>query len=403
MSLFVSRSVWLLIALTLVSVKAASDESASTFTQSLDLSNSTGLSEPTSGPESTDAPVTAIPIAVFSTYPSAAMLGSCESEGPHSECIEDSISPDAFVSILTSQSWFTDVKPYDNGVDYELLIANVANQNEEKLTNTENHFTELTLQWRGIEIDSRVIQTHVNRSAEARQKALEPLILWYKQATDQAIFSPTFLYKAVNASDYDNYLSVPESLGDFTRLDTQLYPDPFKGSITRYTHPAYEDALVDVTVYPILAKLDGNTANNGLPRKAVSSKKAFNEQASADVYSLENSETTDAILHQQLDEDWIKADKVAHSRNLTLTQPQPVSPFVVQGFANGWRLSLKADSPVDDAIFATTYVFKYNDKIVKVATTFPSDFSDPLANELVAHISVPDESVLMQQVRAMLK
>ncbi|WOI38810.1 hypothetical protein R1T43_07200 [Alteromonas sp. CI.11.F.A3] len=382
-----SRSLWLLVALASLCAPSVYGQ------QQAALSELPILPEPSSSSTAVPkAPAIAISLAVFSTYPSETLLDACGDTEATQECIEDTIAPEAFISTLITKSWFTEIKPFGNDSDYELLIANVAKQGEtvnlSKKLSKEKHFTELTLQWRGIEIDSLVIASQVNDSEASTEKAIEPLVSWYKHATENELFTPTFLYHALNASDYGNHLSVPESLGDFTRLDTQLYPDPFKGSITRYTHPSFEDALVDVTVFPILAKLDTN---------------ASSDTADTANTSIENSARTDALLHQQLDDDWNKADHVANARNLTLSQPQPISAFNVKGFANGWRLVLKADSPVDDPIFATTYVFTRNDKIVKVATTFPSDFSDDLANELIAHITVPEESMLMQQVRAMLK
>ena len=387
------RSGWLLLALACLCAPAvfAQQQAALSHSSVLPESTSSSISE-------SEASTIAVSLAVFSTYPSDTLLGACGKTEKIDSCIEDTITPDAFISVLAATSWFAEIKPFDNGSDYELLIANVARQDDSSELSCssnkksgkieEKHFTELTLQWRGIEIDSLVVASQVNSNETITKKAIAPLTSWYIHATDSRLFTPTFLYHALNASDYDNHLSVPESLGDFTRLDTQLYPDPFKGSITRYTHPSFEDALVDVTVYPILAKIDTYAPSN---------------TASTANTSIENSARTDALLHQQLDEDWNKADHVASARNLTLSQPQPISPFNVKGFANGWRLALKADSPIDDPIFATTYVFTRNDKIVKVATTFPSDFSDDLANELIAHITVPEESMLMQQVRAMLK
>jgi hypothetical protein len=403
-----SRSGWLLLALASLCAPAVYGQQQAVLSELPVLPEPSSLSAP--APE---VPAIAVSLAVFSTYPSETLWDACGDTETTQDCIEDTITPEAFISALIAKSWFTEIKPFGNDSDYELLIANVAKQDEtstmsralsealreeldeeldEELNeelNEEKHFTELTLQWRGIEIDSLVISSQVNSNETATKKAIEPLLSWYKHATENGLFTPEFLYHALNASDYGNHLSVPESLGDFTRLDTQLYPDPFKGSITRYTHPFFEDALVDVTVYPILAKLDTNTPSN--------------QRETASTANTENSARTDAFLHQQLDEDWNKADHVAHARNLTLSQAQPISPFNVVGFANGWRLALKAESAVDDPIFATTYVFTRKDKIVKVATTFPSDFSDNLAHELIAHITVPEESMLMQQVRAMLK
>jgi len=312
-----------------------------------------------------------VTLALFSTYPSELLAVTCDKEVAEKACIEDRIPPDAFAASLAAQDWFAHFTPFEEGADYELLIANLASPpiTSDK-GNFEQHFTEMTLHWRGIEIDSHVIPNQTLVSLADIEKARTQLSLWYADAIDRNVFSAEFLYHVLHASDYANKLSVPETLGEFNRLDTQLYADPFKGSITRYTHPYYEDALVDVTVYPILAKLDDNT---------------------------------DSVLQQQLLADWNKADQVARSRNLTLTQPSPVSVFSVDSNTTGWRLGLKAESVSDAAIFATTYVFKRSDKIIKVATTFPTDFSDELANELITRISVPDESELMQQVRATLE
>ena len=311
-----------------------------------------------------------INLAVFSTYPSEQLSAACESSDGQPSCIEDRISAESFVTVLSQNDWFTDIIPFNEGADYELLIANLATPAVNSSTPIEQHFTEFTIQWRGIEIDTIIIPTAISSALSDSEKASIPLVRWYADAVERGVFSAPYLYTALNASDYQNQLQVPETLGEFKRLDTQLYPDPFKGAITRYVHPFYEDALVDVTVYPILAKIEKNT---------------------------------DSILHQQLNADWNKADEVAHARNLTLTQQVPVSPFVVNNYNSGWMLGLKAESSTDTAIFATTYVFKRNDKIIKVATTFPSDLSNPLAEELISQIAVPEESPLMQQIRSMLE
>lgn len=313
-------------------------------------------------------------LSVFSSYPSEALIAACEVVPSSFTCEEDVIEPDAFTTTLVAQNWFANVKPFESGSDYELLIANVGKQG--KQVNDTAHqpmaylFTEITLQWRGIEINSHIIPTTAPLTSTDINNAEVSLASWYEWALQQHLFSAQYLYSALKASDYEKNLRVPDSVGEFTRLDTQLYPDPFKGSITRYTHPTYEDALVDVTIYPILGRLENSA---------------------------------DLILHQQLDADWNNAGKVASARNMTLTKSVPISSYTVNDGTNGWRLGLKAESESEAAIYATTYVFKRHDKIIKVATTFPTDFSDPIANELLSHIVVPDESPLMQQVRAMLK
>ena len=114
-------------------------------------------------------------------------------------------------------------------------------------------------------------------------------------------------------------------------------------------------------------------------------------------------ETADnVLLNKQLNEDLEKANSVAQAQQLTLSLPAPASPYTVSPAIQGWRLGLKAESDTTPTIYASTYVFRQEDKIVKVATTFPTDFSDPLVNELLAHVQVPKESALMKNIRAML-
>ena len=304
------------------------------------------------------------PVSIFSTYPSDALNALCKAEAQKENCIEDAIAPAAFVNAIQATQLFSSLAPFNEGSDYEVLIAN--------LGTTTSHgnaqFVEFTLQWRGIEIDSATFTEW--QQTPSQSNIIDTLVAkWVTHIKQQNVFSSRYLYSALEASNYENSLTVPDSIGEFTKLDTQLYSDPFNGAITRYTHPAYEDALVDVTVYPILGSLE--TADN-------------------------------VLLNKQLNEDLEKANSVAQAQQLTLSLPAPASPYTVSPAIQGWRLGLKAESDTTPTIYASTYVFRQEDKIVKVATTFPTDFSDPLVNELLAHVQVPKESALMKNIRAML-
>ena len=65
-------------------------------------------------------------------------------------------------------------------------------------------------------------------------------------------------------------------------------------------------------------------------------------------------------------------------------------------------MGLSAASETSPTIYATTYVFKLQDKIVKVSTTFPPDFSDNIVNQLIVNVEVPQESEMMKKVRSLL-
>jgi len=301
------------------------------------------------------------PVSVFSTYPSSKLVALCNE--PESRCEEDSITPDEFVSALKATSYLTSLQPYKENNDYELLIANVGK--------VSTQFAEITLQWRGMEINSHIVKTSAQKQAESGnlQHAETLIRQWEDNAVSKGIFTAEFLYRALDASNYEHDLAVPHSFGQFTKLDTQLFADPFSGAITRYTHPAYEDALVDVIVYPFAHKI---------------------------------TEDDRTLLNEQLNADLAKASAVAKAQQLTLTLSHPAAPYQVNGFTEGWRLGVKAEAENAPTLYASTYVFRKHDKIIKIATTFPTDFSDPLVNELIQHVDVPKESLLMKRVRKLL-
>lgn len=325
-------------------------------------------------------------VSVFSTYPSEGLLNSCSAQHalPQQEqalkntaeiCMEDAISPDSFIEELSNSGQFYDLIPNGEGTDYELLIANVG-ASPNKHQRHAKQFAEFTLQWRGIEIDSSTfdIDALINDSEQrgnqnTKNEAFLLVSRWLEHVNQARIFTSQFLFDALEASNYDLGLQVPETIGDFTKLDTQLFADPFSGVITRYTHSEFEDALIDVIVYPFIAPL-----------------------------SLKEAE----LLPNQLKNDLQKASANAALQNLTLSQVSPASPYTVNNKISGWRLGLSAASETSPTIFATTYVFKQQDKIVKISTTFPPDFSDTIVNELIVNVEVPQESVMMKKIRELL-
>lgn len=325
-------------------------------------------------------------VAVFSTYPSEDLLETCNEQRETNSlrpnfvsdstlCQEDAISPENFIKELIESGKFDNLLPYTEGNDYELLIANVGVGPGVHKQNAKQ-FAEFTLQWRGIEIDSSAFEitvensdTNLNEKQDTENNARLLVSRWLEHVKHKQIFTSEFLFDALEASNYSSAMQVPETVGDFTKLDTQLFSDPFSGAITRYIHPNFEDALVDVTVYPFLAQL-----------------------------SSEESE----LLPQELESDLKKASATAELQHLILSEVSPASPYAVNDKLSGWRLGLSANSETSPTIFATTYVFRQQDKIVKVSTTFPPDFSDTIVNQLIVKVEVPRESEMMKKVRTLL-
>lgn len=331
----------------------------------------------------------AAPIALFATYPSQAMKELCDEKNVSDEpCKEDPLSGNLFVEQLTQSGWFDKVLPATNAADYELLIATLSAQviddeavNQAQSTQIGNegkrqvfthplYLTELTVQWRGLEIASRIFETPYKPNGSDKMYVQNILQSWWLGAIEKKIFSAEYLFDALGASDYKNDMLIPKQIQQFVLLDTQLYPDPFKGVISRYIHPVFEGALLDITVAPILTPL-----TEPQEKRLV------------------------AALQNNLDE----ATRMAHAQSLSLTIDAPIAPYKVDNgiFPSylGYRIAVRAESESTETIYATTYAFEMKDKLVTLSTTFPPRIADALINEALPQIVVPDPSPLMQTLR----
>ena len=330
------------------------------------------------------------PVAFFSTYPSNNASETCRIVNRKKQaCEDDPISPQQFLDVLSEQDWFTAVLPSSSGSDYELLISNqsatVADGTPWQSTISAlsmgtvstpvyvRNFTEVTVQWRGVEIDTRLLDITVPALTEqnAQDIARTALTRWWQDVSDNDVFSARYLYSALDASNYFDNMQLPAQIGDFIKDDTQLYHDPFKGVISRYLHPQYENALLDISVYPILSPL---------------------------------SQSDDALLHSELQQDLAQAKDVASARDMTLDDDGGIAPFSIAGsdrIAEGKVMALTATSENAESLFASTYVFRQQDKIIKITTTFPRRVSDSLVQQAMPSIIVPEPSKLMAAIREM--
>ena len=130
----------------------------------------------------------AAPLSLFSTYPSDTMQSLCSDISiGSSPCAEDALEGHLFVKALSESNWFDRILPASSEADYELLIASLASdlpKNDSPLSmqtltaglwnddTTTHYFTELTVQWRGIEIASEIFDT-VRQPDQSDEKLVE--------------------------------------------------------------------------------------------------------------------------------------------------------------------------------------------------------------------------------------
>lgn len=318
----------------------------------------------------------------FSSYMSEAGSNQCLSKNSNSPCVEDAIPAEAFFNALKQSQRFVDVLPSSNQHDYQVLIANEAAQvartswqkfqgsvlgDQRYRADTTTYFTEISLQWRGLEIHSEMFELDVPTQTDPDNAKLASQVVeqWADSSESQGIFTPSYLFAALKASDYQRDLKIPANIGEFENTDTELYPDPFKGVISRYIHPIYENAVMDITVYPILQDI-----NTPLPD----------------------------LLNFEMQNELHQAQMVAEARQTPLVVDVPPSPFESAG-NSGYRLALSATGTDGEPMFATSYVFKMEDKIVKFSGTFPPRIADDLVSRTLPLMNVPGESVLMAELR----
>ncbi|OFC70647.1 hypothetical protein [Alteromonas confluentis] len=329
----------------------------------------------------------AAPISLFSTYASSKLTAECEALDTQKKCKEDALSGSQFAQILTEKNWFDEVLTDSDNADYELLIASLSAEGpapKQKALTLHSasgglwpadvvpyYFSEITVQWRGVEIDSQQFRTLALSDESDATLSQEVLETWWLAAIKKRVFSAEYLFAALGASDYRSALALPEQIGAFVLEDSQYYPDPFKGVITRYSHPEYEDALIDITVSPVMVDLS---------------------------VPVETRLTTALELNLQ------EARQIATVQGLQLVTDSPPESFTVNTgdtLFKGYRMAVHAESDKSEPIFATTYVFEMKDKLVTLATTFPPRVADELIAVALPSIEVPGESELMKAIRRM--
>jgi hypothetical protein len=316
----------------------------------------------------------------FSTYMSEEAMKPCSSES--TECVEDPITPLTWFQVLQQELSPVTVGSDGNTSDYEILIASQLRQTTmkapiqealssiylaPKVSSADSLHSEFTLQWRGFALDTYSTSTALTAKEDYQQEALEMVGRWKNHAASVGIFTRDFLYTSLKASDYRRDLIVPSQLGEFYLEDTQLYADPFRGAISRYRHPLFENAILDITVSPILAALD----------------------------KIDN-----AWLINELSEDLRRAELVAVDKEMALNIDTPISEFLADS-GNGHYFSVHAFDEFNEPLYAATYLFRKKDKLIKFTSSFPHQVAEPLVREALISLEVPAESSLMEEIRAM--
>lgn len=256
--------------------------------------------------------------------------------------------------------------------DYEVLVGNALINVTEN--NTAELILEITTSWRQVPIDDIELKAQINID-NINVSVQGMLQKWQTHLETNKVLEAERIYQMLEASDYSQGLDVPDYIGDFVLQGSAVYRDPLLGSITRYVHSEFADAVVDISVYPFSPftkpSLDATT---NLPADDLTSE--MNNEVSQIRQLISQSNIRDFLISD------IQKAKIQ------------VAGQAVEGLRV--EVSLNTDS---DPVYSTQYLFKQNDKIIKLSGNLPQFMMSELVLESLPKIRVPAESVFMKGLR----
>jgi hypothetical protein len=252
---------------------------------------------------------------------------------------------------------------------YELLVSSALIKNSSAKNPAANTLVlEMSTSWRGIIVDDYNVETLIDSNLEDTARAL--VDAWVVRVQQSDVFSAERIYHTIGASDYQNQMQLPEKIGDFVRSQSALYHDPLQGIITRYLHPDFADAVVDVSVYPVSPFTHAN--------------QDFSMNLSAEM-QIEKTQI-EALIKQAKMQDYL------------ISEIQSTALGSAQSTISGLAMEVALETQIDP-IYSTQILFTQNDKFIKLTGNVPKQMMLALANESVEQIKVPQESAFMQSMR----
>jgi hypothetical protein len=300
---------------------------------------------------------------VYAAQLSDEVISECESKS----CTLNVLDAATLSNILNKHPMSMDVHEALNLSEYELLVSSALIETDTQ-RGEKALVLEMTTSWRGIPVDDFNLKVPHSDTLDATATAV--LNQWVSSVQENEVFSAERIYKIIGASDYQNQMQLPETIGDFVRSQTALYHDPLQGSITRYLHPDFADAVVDVSVYPVSPFTHPD--------------KNLEESLSAEM-QIERTQIQTLIEQAQMSD-------------YLISEIQTTELTSASGPISGLAMEVALETQIDP-VYSTQFLFTQNDKFVKLTGNLPKGMMLSLVNESVAQIKVPQESSFMQSMR----
>ncbi|MFC3122167.1 hypothetical protein [Agaribacter flavus] len=287
------------------------------------------------------------------------------------QCNTHNFDKQALRQLIESNEYADDVREALALSEYEVLVGDTLID----VDGSPALLMEITTNWRGVPIDDLNITQNISlplTTEKLNNAASKLLDTWVSHIRRAEVLDAERIYQTLGASNYQQELSIPAQIGDFALQQQALYRDPMQGSIARYEHPEYIDAIVDISVYPV-------------------SPFAYSkEMKDADLLAAElNSEHMQ--VQALVERAGINEYSISEIKPLTIKK----NSKVLEGYA--FQVELKNGL---EPVYTTNYLFKKGDKFVKLSGNFPDMVMLPIVEQSIAKIEVPPESAFMRSMRS---
>ncbi|SHF92340.1 hypothetical protein SAMN04487965_2963 [Microbulbifer donghaiensis] len=190
------------------------------------------------------------------------------------------------------------------------------------------------------------------------------------------VFAGAYLMAALQASDYENDLSVPETIEDYLFDEKYIHNNPFFGALLTFQHRQFAFDRAEVYIYPIRSTDWTDTAT-------ITQGEAENLRRDLKLMQREG-QFKEVVLDSVEPLNWKVGGKEIfgsfYSNTLTDVEGQQVR--------------------------TATYVFTKGDKFVRIRAIFPvqegsatAESPDKFVHTLLEEVSLPEESLFMARLR----
>lgn len=325
---------------------------------------------------------------VYAAYLSDEHLQVCES----TTCVTNLYDGNELSSLVARSTFANEVLAELLNTEYEVLIGNFL---IEKSASSHELVFDISINWRGILIDDKQFKLVFNNTQTMQQTknsvpfkkssevaALALLEQWYEHITQASVLSATHIYQTIGASDYKNEMQVPERIGDFLLSESALYKDPMKGAITRYHHPDFDSAILDISIYPM------SPFGNKTP--------LINSEAPT---HISNHEIESLYVDMGTERGKVIALIESSSLNdFSVSSIEPTSLMVNNNIVHGLAFEVAINEQTDP-VYSTQFAFIQHDKIIKLSGNLPESMMRELVYQSMPYIKAPQESMFMKMIR----